>query len=299
MLAWETFPCYSGKVTSCISSVTTCFNWVLPAMRRFLSILLAPVARFCVRHGVLLPEVIDALKMALLEAGVDHLKHSGERVTTSRLSVMTGVHRKDGSKFLKGITPQRDTISPSIKVLGCWHTKKRYLQPDGKPRTLSVGSEESEFASLVRSVIADIHPHSILCELERLELVKVVNNEVAPLKSTFISAMDDENTARIIARDVGELLSTAEENVCAKGPPPHHHTTTSFDNIPLEFEAELRKWINQESGALHMKIRDHVAQYDRDLSERSLAEYKNGTVRFTFGSFGRICTVEDNQDETE
>jgi hypothetical protein len=268
-------------------------------MKSFLSILLSPVARFCVRNGVLLPEIIDALKAALLEAGVQHLRHAGERVTTSRLSVMTGVHRKDGSKFLKGIAPQRDTVSPAIKVLGCWHTKKQYLQADGKPRTLSVGNEESEFATLVRNVIADIHPHSILCELERLELVKIVDNQVVPLKSTFISAMNDEKTAHIVARDVDELLSTAEENVSAHGSPPHHHTTTSFDNIPLEFESELRTWINRESSALHKKIRDHVAQYDRDLSERSLARYQNGTVRFTFGSFGRICMVEDDQDETE
>ncbi len=268
-------------------------------MRTFLEILLLPVARFCVRHGILLPEVNDAMKKAMLEAGLESLNSTQTEVTASRLSVMTGAHRKDTSKFLKGAAPIRDTISPAIKVLGCWHTKACYLQANGKPRALSVGSEESEFSKLVRGVSGDVHPHTILCELERLELVKVEHGHAKALKSSFVSAMDDENTARIISRDIDELMLTAEGNVYAKGPRPHHHTTTSFDNIPLEYESELRVWLKHEADLLHKKIRDHVSQYDRDLAEKPIKDSGQGTLRFTLGSFGRVSRIGSAKDETK
>jgi hypothetical protein len=268
-------------------------------MKKFLEILLLPVARFCVRHGILLPEVADAMKRAMLEAGMESIASIDTQVTASRLSVMTGAHRKDTSSFLKGAAPQRDTISPAIKVLGCWHTKSRYLQPNGKPRPLSIGSEDSEFSKLVRSVSGDVHPHTILCELQRLDLVKVENDQATALKAGFVSAMDDEDTARLISRDIDELMLTAEGNVYSKGPRPHHHTTTSFDNIPLEYESELRAWLNREAGLFHKRIRDHVSQYDRDLTERSLDDSGRGTVRLSFGSFGRVCMMESAQDEQE
>jgi hypothetical protein len=196
------------------------------------------------------------------------------------------------------VTPQRDIVSPAIKALGSWHTRKRYLGTDGKPRALSIGSEESEFARLVRDVSADVHPYTVLRELERLQLVKVSDQEVVPLKASFVSALDDENTAHIIARDIDELMSSAEENVQAKGSRPHHHTTTIFDNIPREYEAELRAWINHEAALLHKKIRAHVSQYDRDLSEQALKDSGNGTIRFTFGSFGRVSVREKKSDGT-
>ena len=109
--------------------------------------------------------------------------------------------------------------------------------------------------------------------------------------------MDDEKTARIIARDIDELMSTAEENVSSKSPRPHHHTTTIFDNIPKEYESELRAWINREASLLHQKVRLHVAQYDRDVSEKPLRDSAKGTIRVAFGSFGRVCEKERKEDE--
>ncbi|NDC38796.1 MAG: hypothetical protein EBZ48_12210 [Proteobacteria bacterium] len=268
-------------------------------MKRFFGFLLLPVARFCVRNGVSLRECTDALKAALLAAGMEQLNQQKEPITSSRLSVMTGVHRKDAANFLKGAAPERSSISPAVKVLGCWHSKRNYRDARGKPRSLSIGTEESEFARLVREVSADIHPATVLRELERLELVQVKDHLVAPLKSHFVSALEDDGTARLIARDIDELLSAAEENIKAKGPRPHHHTTTVYDNIPIEYANELRSWINREAAQFHAKVREHVAQYDRDLADSALRDEKGGTARFAFGSFGKVMASGGDDAEND
>lgn len=266
-------------------------------MKGFLGILLLPLARFCVRNGISLAECVAALKSALLTVSAESLQERGEPITASRLTVMTGVHRKDSGEFLKGRAPKRDTLAPVIHVLGCWHTRKRYLDERGNPRTLSIGSENSQFARLVREVSADIHPHTILRELERLGLVAVTDTSVRPLRSSLISSLNDEQTATLISRDIEELLCSAEENIQAGSTRPNHHTTTTFDNIPAEYAEPLRAWLRREAGLFHRKVRDHVAKFDRDLADTSLPEAGRGTIRFSFGSFGRICAQKGKRDD--
>jgi len=267
-------------------------------MRKLLEILLMPMARFCVRHGVTLSELNHALKTALLNAAQEQLTETTEQITSSRLSVMTGVHRKDSSKFLKGIGSKEDIVSPTIKVLGCWYTKKKYKDADGKPRAVAIGRAGTDFANLVKEISSDVHPHTVLCELQRLNLVKIENDYVTPIKSSFISSMNDEVTAQIIARDIDELMLCADENIAATNERPNHHTATIYDNIPKEYESELRDWINNEASQLHKKIREHVSRYDRDINEGSLKDSKKGTIRFAFGSFGRLSLVKGNKNDS-
>ena len=263
-------------------------------MKKFLQILIMPVARFCLRNGVLLPQCIDAIKDALLNAAIEHLTAKDEPITASRLSIMSGVHRKDTSSYLKGAKLPEDSLAPAIKTLGAWHSKKKYLTPSGKPRTLTIGNEESEFAQLVREVSTDVHSHTILKELERLNLVEVNTFGIKPLKASFISALKDENTARIISRDINDLLFCTEENINAHARKPHHHTTTEYDNIPIEYLSELQEWIIKEGTQFHQRVRERVSALDRDLSEDSGVKKSKGRIRFSFCSFGRTEILEES-----
>jgi hypothetical protein len=266
------------------------------SQRSFLPVLLRPFARFFLRRGVVLSEGIDSLKHALLVAGVELLQKNGEALTASRLSVMTGVHRKDCAAFLKGSKPQRDTTSLLIHVIGAWQSKNKFKDTQGALRALSCGSERSEFADLVRSCGSDVHPATVLRELERLGIVSVQDATVSLLKKGLITA-DDEQSAGLIARDIDDLLICAEENMAATGMKPNHHTTTSYDNIPVEYQPALQAWIQKEAAMLHERIRHHVASFDRDLTEQQLTDTHQGTVRFVFGSFARVALIEKQQDK--
>ena len=268
------------------------------SQRSFLPVLLRPFARFFLRRGVVLSEGIDSLKHALLVAGVELLQKNGEALTASRLSVMTGVHRKDCAAFLKGSKPQRDTTSLLIHVIGAWQSKNKFKDTQGALRALSCGSERSEFADLVRSCGSDVHPATVLRELERLGIVSVQDATVSLLKKGLITA-DDEQSAGLIARDIDDLLICAEENMAASGMKPNHHTTTSYDNIPVEYQATLQAWIQKEAATFHERIRQHVASYDRDLTEQTLTDKNQGTVRFVFGSFARVKLIDKQQKEKD
>lgn len=261
-------------------------------MQEFVKILLLPVARFCLRHGITLADCVDGIKSALLQASMEKLALRQEAVTASKLSIMSGLHRKDCAKFLKGIVPKRDLVSPAIKIIGAWQAKKSYLNSQGEPKRLTFGTETSEFTRLARETCADLHPSTILGELERRGLVKISKQGVIPIKSSFVFSFQDEDSAKSIARDIDQLILSAEENLQATRNRPNHHTTTEYDNIPSSYLSELREWILKEAGLFHAKIRNHVSKYDRDLSSKRLKIGDKETVRFTFGSFGRVHFLE-------
>jgi hypothetical protein len=269
------------------------------SQRSFLPVLLRPFARFFLRRGVVLSEGIDSLKHALLEAGAELLEKNGEALTASRLSVMTGVHRKDCAAFLKGSKPQRDGTSFLIHVIGAWQSKKKFKDKDGALRSLTCGNERSEFAELVRSCGSDVHPATVLRELERLGIVSIQDAIVTLLKKGFVTTVNDEQSAGLVARDIDDLLLCAEENITASGVKPNHHTTTSYDNIPVEYQATLQAWIQKEAATFHERIRQHVASYDRDLTEQTLTDKNQGTVRFVFGSFARVKLIDKQQKEKD
>src|SRR5947208_13943979 len=59
------------------------------------AVMMAPLARWLLRHGVPYPAFADMLKSVFVAAALDELESSGAKPTHSALSVLSGVHRKD------------------------------------------------------------------------------------------------------------------------------------------------------------------------------------------------------------
>ena len=133
--------------------------------------LLRPVVRFCLNHSVKLGDVIDQLKVTFVRMATEELERRGESVSASRLSVLTGVHRKDISMILNDSAGRRESKSVISKVLGAWQGQKRFLDKNARPRVLTVEGKESEFSDLVRKVSVDLNPYTVLFELERIGAV--------------------------------------------------------------------------------------------------------------------------------
>ena len=58
------------------------------------------------------------------------------------------------------------------RVVAQWENDRRFLTQAGKPRVLSCDEDDSEFSELVRLVSKDLHPGTVLFELERSGIVE-------------------------------------------------------------------------------------------------------------------------------
>ncbi|MEZ5657668.1 MAG: DUF6502 family protein [Burkholderiaceae bacterium] len=186
--------------------------------------LLLPLARLFVSHGLKFGQAEELLKQAFVRAGELELNSAGSAPNQSRLSVTTGVHRKDVRRLL-GQTGEAASRRPSrsvaTEVYTRWSTAPEYQGAQGMlelPMRASDGA--ASFERLAREVSTDAHPRSVLEELRRLGLAELTE-EGAGVRLTpggFVPLLAQSELLDLLAANTGDHLSTAVGNVLGRGP---------------------------------------------------------------------------------
>ena len=142
-----------------------------------LSVMLLPIARILLRNGFGSAELIFAAKQASVRAAIIEVIQPGARVNVSRLSVATGMTRKEISTLLgrtlkpKSLRPKSTLEQRAWRVLRAWHTDPKYRERTGRLVALPFAGKQRTFTSLVRSYGGDVTPRAVLRELERINVV--------------------------------------------------------------------------------------------------------------------------------
>ncbi len=148
----------------------------LRACRHFM----VPVARFLLNVGVSYREFAEISKLAFVQVASDEFGIRGRKTNMSRVSVMTGLNRKEIRKIRDRLEGEDWSLDPGLSkasgVLTRWYTDQSYLGPKGFPVWLPYESEGSgkSFCKLVREVGGDVPPGAMLRELERAGCVREV-----------------------------------------------------------------------------------------------------------------------------
>jgi hypothetical protein len=146
-----------------------------------LVILLLPIARLLVRGGTGIDELVYAAKRAYLREAMQVIARQNGRANISRLSVATGMTRKEISALLgdssktKISATRRSGQQRALRVLRGWLTDARFLNRSGRPDELEYGGSKNSFVALVKLYGGDVTPKAVLHELERLRVVEVTN----------------------------------------------------------------------------------------------------------------------------
>lgn len=148
---------------------------IVAALRR----VMRPVVRLLIAHGITLPFMTSFMKSLYVETAAEEFALEGKRPTDSRLTLLTGVHRKDIRRLLREPTPPSPTppgLTLGTLIVARWLSDPAYVNRRGIPRVLprtpSRGGELS-FAALVESVSKNVRARSVLDELVRLGVVRV------------------------------------------------------------------------------------------------------------------------------
>lgn len=141
---------------------------------------MVPVARFLLNIGVGYREFSEISKLAFVQVASDEFGIRGRKTNMSRVSVMTGLNRKEIRKIRDRLIVEDWSLDPRLSkaagVLTKWFTDPAYLGPKGFPVWLKLESEAGgrSFSKLVREVGGDVPPGAMLRELQRAGCVKEV-----------------------------------------------------------------------------------------------------------------------------
>jgi len=142
---------------------------VLEAFRQ----LLGAIVRLALRNGVNYLEFSNITKSLYVDIAAKEYGIKGRDTNLSRISMMTGLERKE-VKRIKGLK-QANTINKSpdkiAKVINEW-CKLSSNTDQQKPKTLEFIGEEKSFSQLVRQHGGGIAPVTMLRELKRSKMVE-------------------------------------------------------------------------------------------------------------------------------
>jgi len=261
---------------------------------KYLRQVLRPFVRLALRHGVRFPDVIDMLRSVFVEVAQGEMDRLGVRPSVSRLAVTTGLSRRDVQRVGEGGPAAEITLALPTRVVGLWCSHERFLNKQGKPRVLTVDGPKSEFHTLVSMVSNDVHPASVLFELERVRVVERTPRGVQLVTEGYIPRFDPEQGIRMLAQDMEQLLFSVDENIFSDRAEKNLHVRTVSSHIGLEDVSTVRDWLLKEGGAFHRKVRAFLADYDLQLSPR--ADRTPG-AEVLVTSFGRVVTEERKGNE--
>lgn len=266
---------------------------LLSALRR----VLAPIVRLMLAKGVTLPMAVELLKRVFVEVAERDFQLDDKSSTDSRISLLTGVHRKD-VKRLRNLPHVESDLPPKIslgaQVVGAWVTRKQWLDDSGNPRPLPrlASSGEGSFEALVASISRDIRPRSVLDEWLRLGVVRInEQDEIVLNTAAFIPQQGAEDKLAYYGHNLGDHAAAATDNILGGRDPWFERSVHHNGLTPQQIQA-LRRQAAELGTVLLQSL--HTA------AEQSGAEPANPgpSERFTCGIYF-YSAADDTEGEPE
>jgi len=204
---------------------------------------LMPLVRLTLGSGLTFQTASDMLKDLFVEAAERDHGLQAKRLTDSRLSVLTGLQRKDVKAVRARLADRHPsapaTAGPVPRVLSRWRNDPRFQTDAGLPRPLPRTAEDGiGFDALVAEISRDVHPRTILDELLRTGAATLTDGMIHLERTAHLPAAQPDRLGYLGA-NLGDHGHAAVENVLGPTPAPHFDRAVHYNHLTAEALAEL------------------------------------------------------------
>jgi hypothetical protein len=214
---------------------------LLKAARR----VMRPLVRLMMQSGVTFPVLADTLRQLFVEVAVNEILLDQRSRTDSRISLLSGVHRKE-IKRLRSL-PLNDAVTPDVvtmasQIVARWLGSAMFADASGQPRILPRLAQPGEttepaFEDLVLSVTTDVRPRAVLDDLLSHGVVSVIEGDRVQLNThAFIPRPGGAEQLFYFARNLHDHVAAAAANITASKPPYFDRSVHYDDLTPTQAE---------------------------------------------------------------
>jgi hypothetical protein len=233
---------------------------------------LRPLVRLMLSSGITYPYLAELLKGIFVEVADKEFRLDEKPSTDSRISLLTGVHRKDVRRLRSSYgnmeMPVPEVISVGAKLVATWLDQPPFVDADGRsrplPRLSSVDGEAS-FEQLVSSRSKDIRARVVLDEWLRLGIVSLDDNDKVVLNTeAFVPKEGMEERTYFFAHNLHDHAAAATHNLLGEGTPWLERSVyydelsqTSVDELNVQAHQlanHMLKTLNHS--AMRLEVRD-------------------------------------------
>ena len=179
-----------------------------------LAIALRPIAKILLRLGIGYREFADISKRCFVSVATDEFGLRGRPTNISRVSILTGISRKEVSKIRNNssfLQTAAVEASPLSSLLHFWSTDPRYIDSLGEPLDLPFESDNPpSFTDLVRMCEKDFPAGAMRSELKRVGAIEETVSGQLRLKTRYYLPRDLSELAVFVFE--GAIYSLAQNS---------------------------------------------------------------------------------------
>jgi hypothetical protein len=211
---------------------------IMAATRR----MLRPLVRLLIQRGITFPVVADLLRGLYVDVASSDLLTDPKAPTDSRISLMTGVHRKE-IRRLRSMDQSADAepeiVTVATQVIARWLALREAgsgaaaAAPPVLPRAAQAPA--ASFEGLVAAVTTDIRPRAALEEWIGLGLVGLDAEDRVHLNvDAFLPRPGGEEQVFFLGRNLHDHLAAGAANVLAEQQAPFLDRSAHYDQVSPE-----------------------------------------------------------------
>jgi len=255
---------------------------LLASLRR----LLRPLVRLLIARSLTFPWAANLLRSVYVDVALREFPVGDKRQTDSRITLLTGVHRKDVKRLRapsRGAAAAPRAASLGSQLIARWTALPEYRDEHGAPRPLArlaTAGEAHSFESLVRSINTDIRPRVVLDEWLRLGLVRIDEHDRVCLDvHAFIPAEGSDEMAYFFGRNLHDHLAAAVHNMLGE-PEPLLDRSVNYNNLSRDSVQALNELGRQRAMEVLQELNARALQ----LQQRD-AGAAEASLRFNLGIY--------------
>jgi hypothetical protein len=244
--------------------------------------LLRPLVRLCIRSGMTFPALAQLLRALFVNVAEHDFALEGKEQTDSRVSLLTGIHRKEVARLRGAGAPVHETpatLSRTSAIIARWLAAPDFTDSKGAPLPLprTAGGDAPSFEALVASITKDVRPRAVLDEWLDRELVAINDDDqIVLVETAFVPRGADDRKWHYLGRNLHDHIAAAEQNVTS-ATPPFMERAVHYDGL----SPKLAKRLEARSRELAMQ----ALKAANSEANRALTKDKGGNSRWNFGVY--------------
>ena len=245
--------------------------------------LLRPLVRLFIRCGLTFPALSDLLREIYVNVAEHDFALSGKEQTDSRVSLLTGIHRKEVRRLRGAGAPVRlvpASVSRSSLIVARWVAAPEFTDASGAPRPLRRAGDPGDgptYEDLVESVTRDVRPRAVLDDwLDRGMVTLDADGRIRLEEAAFAPRSGDDRQLYYFGRNLHDHVAAAVENILS-AEPPFLERAVHYEGLSRDMAAAMR--------TLSRRVAAEALQAVNREAQAAYASDPGGTWRWNFGVY--------------
>ena len=240
------------------------------AARRILDPLVRILLRFDISHS----EFVEIAKRSYVDTAYKYFSLPKRKMTFSRVSVLTGLTRKEVVRLTKReedeIPKTKGSVNRATLVIGGWIQDELFLNKNKQPQDLPLKGEGASFETLVSRYSGDITARAILDELVRVGAVEIKKDKtVTLLQQAYIPENDEIEQLEMVSKHTGDVMGTSIHNIIHDKKDARFQREVVYCYMSEKVVEEFQQYSAKRSMELLMEFNEWLANKNNSEENKS------------------------------